>query len=74
MRPPLELTQGQDVVIVVTRSLTSCCGGGWKNREGEQRYEGRVATVTDQYFILYKKGLGRIMQVLVGWDDLLDWE
>lgn len=69
-RKVIEEADGE-VEIAVDLCLYRCCGGGWKTREGEQTYRGKVSAKRPRYFVLSSRALGRISQILVGWDNLV---
>ena len=63
--------RGRIVTIVVTGCAYSCCGRGWRRRDGhEQTYHGWVDNFTDREgekagtFMLYNPGLGTVSYVL----------
>lgn len=61
-----------EVEIAVDLCVYRCCGGGWRTREGDQTYRGKVSSQRPRYFTLSSRALGRISQIIVGWDNLLD--
>lgn len=63
-----------DVQLVVNRCLFSCCGRGWRAREGyEQTYYGFVSQLDEVGFVLTSRGLGTVSYVMrAAFDDVLD--
>ena len=65
------------VTVVVTGCAYSCCGRGWRRRDGyEQTYHGWVDNLTEREggkagsFMLYSPGLGTVSYVVA----VLDFE
>lgn len=58
----------RELEIVVTGCAHSCCGRGWRRRDGyEQTYHGYVDNLTIDEpgaFMLYSKGIGTLSYVL----------
>lgn len=53
------------VKVIVNGCAYSCCGRGWLRRDGyEQQYVGRIASVGDEGFLLYRLGIGTLTYAL----------
>ncbi len=59
--------------ITVTGCAYSCCGRGWRRRDGyEQEYSGYVDNLKEGTFMLYSPGLGTLSYVVaVRFDEVL---
>lgn len=72
-RELLQLVQGtaEQVTIVVSACVYTCCGRD-RLREGyEQTYTGRIAHVDETAFLLYANGIGTLSYVVAArYDDV----
>lgn len=64
---------GDTVEITVSGCAHSCCGKGWRRRDGyEQTYRGYIDNLTSNTFMLYSLGIGTISYVIAARADELE--